>query len=279
MLSVKKMSIEDFEFAVRLTDTKGWSFVEEDFQFMVELEPEGCFVSFDNSERIGIITSVGFGKIGWFGSLIVEEKHRKKGAGALLVRHVINYLKGKNVETVGLYAYTDTISFYEHLGFKYDSDFLVLEGTAFASPVKTDVRLARREDFQRIIDYDSSCFGASRKKLLEAIRRNMNNLCYVSAENGQMLGYIVAKVYEGVSEIGPLVCERGRTDIAVDLLKTVLNKLEGFEVSFCIPEKESAILNFLVKSGISERFRVARMFFKPPKIKDCVYIAESLERG
>jgi len=279
MLCVKKMSAEDFEFSVRLTDTKDWNFVEEDFKFMVELESEGCFVLLDNSERIGIITSISFSKIGWFGSLIVDEKHRKKGAGALLVRQVINYLTSKNAETVGLYAYLDTTPFYEKLGFKYDSDFLVLEGKAFTSLVKASLREARKEDFQRIIGYDSTCFGASRKKLLKTILHNPNNLCYLATENERVLGYIMAKVYGGIAEIGPLVCERGCSDIAIDLLKTVLSRLNGFEVSFCIPKRESAILDFLTKSEISERFRVARMFFKPPKIKDCIYIAESLERG
>jgi GNAT superfamily N-acetyltransferase len=279
MFHVKKMSVEDFEFAVQLTDTQGWNFVAEDFKFMVDLEPEGCFVLFHDSERAGIVTSIGFGRVGWLGNLIVEEKHRRKGAGALLVKHVINYLSSKNAGTVGLYAYIDAISFYEKLGFKCDSDFIVLGGKASTSTVETDLKEAGREDFQRIIDYDSHCFGASRKKLLEAILLNANNLRYLSAENGQISGYIMAKVYEGVAEIGPLVCQRGRCDIAINLVKAVLNKLEGFEVSLCVPKKESAILNFLMKSGIDERFRVARMFFKSFSTKDCIYLAESLERG
>lgn len=279
MFYVKRMSNEDFEFAVRLTDTKGWDFIEEDFNFMVKLEPEGCFVLFDNSKRIGIVTSISFGKIGWLGNLIVKEKYRKKGAGTLLVKQIINYLTCKNVETVGLYAYIDTIPFYEKLGFKYDSDFPVLEGKAFNSPVTTSLKKARKEDYQKIIEYDSNCFGASRKKLLESILRNADNLCYLATENEQVQGYAMAKVYKGIAEIGPLVCERGHSDIAINLVKAILNRLEDFEVSFCIPKKEHALLNLLREYGISERFHVARMFYKPTSLKDCIYIAESLERG
>ncbi len=279
MFYVKKMLPEDFEFAVRLTDTEGWNFIEQDFKFMVELEPEGCFVLLDDSERIGIVTSISFDRIGWLGNLIVADKYRKRGVGALLVGRVIRYLTSKNVKAVGLYAYMDTIPFYEKLGFKYDSDFIVLDGKAFSSPVKTNLKEAEKEDFQKIIDYDSSYFGASRKKLLEKILHNKNNLCYLSIENEQLLGYITAKVYEGFAEIGPLVCQQERSDIAIDLVKAVLNKLQGFEVFFCVPKKESAILNFLMNSGIEERFRVARMLFKSFSAKDCIYMAESLERG
>jgi hypothetical protein len=94
-----------------------------------------------------------------------------------------------------------------------------------------------------------------------------------------MLGYIMAKVYEGMAEVGPLICSPKRSDVAINLVKTALNRLMGFEVSFCVPKRESAITKFLTTLGISERFHVARMFFKPISLKDCIYIAESLERG
>lgn len=279
MFHVRIMTEEDFEYAVQLTDTKGWNLIEEDFKFMLNLEPEGCFVLLDNSEKIGIITSISLGKIGWFGNLIVEEKHQRKGAGSLLIHHIIDYLTRKSVEVVGLYSYIDAVPFYEKLGFKYDSDFIVLEGKASASSVDANIREVKTEDFQKIVEFDSSCLKASRKKLLEAIFHNADNLCYLSVENGQVLGYVMAKVYEGMAEVGPLMCNPERSDIAINLVKTVLNRLDGFEVSFCIPKKESAIIGFLIKSGINERFHVARMFFKPISLKDCIYLAESLERG
>ncbi|MDH5702305.1 MAG: hypothetical protein OEZ12_06000, partial [Candidatus Bathyarchaeota archaeon] len=62
------MSFEDLKFAVQITDQMSWNFVEEDFKFMMELEPEGCFVLLYDSERVGIATAVCFGKIGWFGN-------------------------------------------------------------------------------------------------------------------------------------------------------------------------------------------------------------------
>jgi GNAT superfamily N-acetyltransferase len=279
MFSVKKMSNKDFNFAVRLTDTKGWGFVEDDFQFMMKLEPEGCFTLFENSEKIGIITSISYGRIGWFGNLIVEEKHRRKGAASQLVKHVVNYLTEKGAETVGLYSYMDAVPFYEKLSFKYDSKFTVLEGKAFKSHAECNIKKAKKEDLQTIINYDCSCLNASRRKLLEAIFHNANNLCYFSTEHKQVRGYIMAKVYNGLAEIGPLICNRECNDIAINLIRTVLNEIEGFDVTFCIPEKESTIKNFLNKSGISKRFNVARMFLKPTSIKDCIYIAESLERG
>lgn len=279
MLQVKNMSEDDFAFAVNVTDTMDWNLVEEDFKFMMTLEPEGCFVLLNNSERVGIVTTVSFGKIGWIGNLIVSENYRKKGAGALLVRHSLDYLKNKTVETVGLYAYIDTIPFYRRIGFEYDSEFIVLQGKGFSSPVQADVREISIEDVRDIIDFDSSCFGSSRKKLLEPILLNSNNRCYMSCGNGQIVGYAAAKVYDGIAEIGPLVCLKGHNDLAAELLKTTLKSLDGYHVSMCIPKKESMIHNLLKASGFGESFSVARMFFGYPSGEDCIYMAESLERG
>lgn len=273
------MVAEDTAFAVSLTDKMEWGLSGEDFRFMMELEPEGCFVLFCNSEKAGLATNISFGRIGWFGNLIVDEKYRGKGGGAQLVKRSLEYFAEKKVDTVGLYAYVDKIPFYKRLGFEYDSDFVVLRGRGFSSSSTTSVKKANANDLSRIIDFDCSCFGASRRKLLEPIILDVDNLCFLSAENGLILGYVIAKMYRGMVELGPLVCDRDHGDVAVELLKTVLNRSSGLEVSACVPRKESQVLAMLNESGFAESFNVARMFFGIPVRERCIYLAESLERG
>jgi GNAT superfamily N-acetyltransferase len=273
------MSPEDFEFAVQITDLMNWNLTAGDFEFMVELERDGCFVLFEDSERIGLATTVNFGSVAWFGNLIVDESHRGKGAGTQLVRHSIAYLMSKHVETIGLYAYMDRIPFYERLGFKYDSEFTALNGKGSCLPVKPAAREANSQDLQEIVEFDKSCFGASRRKHLEPIILDPGNLCYIYAEQERMVGYVVAKVFRNMGEIGPLVCQKGREDVALNLLGAVLDRLEGCEVTMYVPNKECTILNSLKMLGFAEGFHVARMFSGPLLAKDCICMAESLERG
>ena len=279
MFNIKKMSFEDLAFAVQITDQMSWNLVEEDFKFMMELEPEGCFVLLHDSERVGIATAVCFGKIGWFGNFIVDESHRNRGAGSMLVKHAVKYLKSRNVETIGLYSYIEKIPFYERLGFKYDSEFVVVEGKGLPQQSKPNLWKVQNENIQDVIDYDCSCFGGSRKKLLESILLNSVNTCYLCIEGRQIIGYGVAKVYGEMAELGPLVCKKGRGDVAVKLLWANLNGLEGFEVSGCVPKKELAIISMLRENKVTEKFRVARMCLGSPIARDCIYVAESLERG
>jgi GNAT superfamily N-acetyltransferase len=279
MFHVEKMQVDDFPFAVQLANTMNWNMAVEDFEFIMKLEPQGCFVLFHGSERLGICTSVSFGKVGWFGTLVVKGGYRREGAGSLLVKHAIDYLKNKGVETIGLYAYPHLIRFYESFDFKPDIDLLVLQGKTAFPPTEGKVRKAKKQDVPEVIDFDSQCFGANRKKLLEPILLDTCNLCYIATENNVIAGYVAAKVYDTMAEVGPLICHANRGEAAVMLLKTILSRLNGLAVSMCIPKKETALLNILSKAGFREDFRVARMFLGPAVAKNCIYIAESLERG
>lgn len=279
MFHVEKMEVDDFPFAVQLANTMKWNMTMEDFEFMVKLEPQGCFVLLHDQERLGIATSISFGKAGWFGNLIVKEDVRGEGAGNLLVSHAIDYLKNKGVETIGLYAYPHLVKFYGSFGFERDIDFLVLKGKATFLPTQEMVREANRQDVPAIIDFDCQCFGANRKRLLELILLNKNNLCYISTENSEIIGYVAAKVYGKTVEVGPLMCHADREEEARMLLKTMLSRLNGLEVFMYIPKKENSLLNTLHEAGLTEDFRVVRMFLGPAVAKNCIYTAESLERG
>jgi hypothetical protein len=225
------------------------------------------------------VTTVSYGRIGWFGNLIVNERYRKRGGGTALARHAVKYLEGKKVETIGLYAYTDTVPFYERLGFEYDSDFIILKGKGVSSPEKLSVKKAERADIERVIAYDRSCLGFSRRKLLEPILLDGDNICYLSVEEAKIQGYIIAKVFRGMAEVGPLVCSQEFSETALDLLRATMNGLAGFEVSMCVHEKQTALLELLKGNGFSESFHAARMFRGPKIDTDHIYMAESLERG
>lgn len=277
--TVRMMSIEDIDFAVRLTDTMKWDLIEEDFKFMIELEPEGCFVLLSDSKKVGLVTNINYGKVGWMGNVIISEDYRGRGGGALLIRHSINYLTNKHVKTIGLYSVIEKIPLYKKHDFVYDSEFIVLEGKGFSQMNKVYIKEAMREDVEGILELDRLCFGASRSKVLAPILGRSENLCYTYTEKGKIVGYVIGKIYEGFVEVGPLVCRNGRTDVAIDLLKKLLKNLVDFRVSICIKEKASEVINILLRFGFSEAFRVVRMFYGEPDFEDCIYVAESLERG
>lgn len=273
------MRFEDFSFATELANTMNWNMATEDFQFMTQLEPEGCFVLFEDSKPMGIATCISYGKVGWFGNLVVKEEIRHKGAGGLLVEHAIDYLQGKGVETIGLYAYPNLLKFYGNLGFKADEDFAVLHGQPAPLPTKETLPKIGKHNFQAVAKFDRECFGGDRTKLLESIILEEGNLGYYVSKGNEVVGYVAATVYETMAWVGPLMCQEGNVDVAVTLLKEVLAKLNGLSVYVALPKKEVSLTDMLSTIGFQEDFSVVRMFFGPIAARNCIYLAESLERG
>jgi GNAT superfamily N-acetyltransferase len=278
MFQVKAMSAKDYPFAVRLANTMNWNMTQQDLEFIASLEPDGCFVLVKGAEQVGMVTCISYGSAGWFGNLIVKEEERNKGAGTLLVKHAIDYFHGKGIETVGLYAYPQLVDFYASLGFERDEDFTILQTTP-AQSTEEDLPKIAVQNFQAVAEFDKCCFGWDRHKLLEAIVLAKGNLGYFCSEKGRVVGYVAAKVYGNMAEVGPLMCQPDRVDVAERLLSCVLGKLEGLSVYLCVPKKETALISKLVQLGFVEKFSVTRMFLGHVTAKDCIYLAESLERG
>ena len=272
---------KDFHFATSLANTMNWNMAVADFEFNKHLEPDGCLVLETDSKSIGLATCIGYGQVGWFGNLVVDEGYRQRGAGTQLVQHAISYLRTKGVTTVGLYAYPHLVDFYESIGFLGSTDFVVLKADEVAASNESNgnLKLFEEQELCSLTDFDGNCFGAKRKKLLEQILRNTANICYISDEDSEVTGFIAAKVYDKAAEVGPLLCQRNKAKTAVTLLKTLLKRLDGIEAYLYLPASETALLNVATNAGFIEKFRLKRMLLGPEVAKNCIYSAESLERG
>ncbi len=279
MIYVRVLSEEDFCFATRLTDTVDWGLTEEDFQFMIDLEPHGCFIVLDGEKKIGIATTVTYGEVGWIGNVIVEEKYRNRGVGSRLLMHAMNYLRKRAVKTINLLSYVHAIPFYENLGFKSVGWFSVLKGKGTQRKSAGRVRSAGEKDFPDIFALDAFCFGTSRERVLRRILSEKDNLCCTSYADDELSGFIFARRYPEMAELGPMAC-RSNSVNAIDLLHAILGELLGLEVHMYVAEKAVSLLAELKTLGFEERFKVMKMFWGRPVLEtDCLLAAESLERG
>lgn len=279
MFHVEKMTSHDSAFAVDLANTMDWNMTDEDFAFSKSLEPDGCFVLMKDLERVGIATCISYGRMGWFGNLVVKEAYRKRGAGSLLVNHAISYLKSKDVSTIGLYAYEHLVPFYNKLGFKRDDNFDFFRAKAVNSSDCDVIMEAFDRNVEEIAAFDAICFGSSRKRVFEQILPRSANPVFVVKEDGKILGYAASKVYENLAEVGPLSCSQDNSEAAFKLLNSVFSRLNGLEAFLCLPSAETTLIDLAAHAGFKKEFSVARMFLGPAVAQHCIYVAESLERG
>jgi hypothetical protein len=279
MFKVQVLSKKDYPFAVELANTMNWNMAVEDFQYFSVLEPGGCFLLLDGSERLGIASCISYGKVGWFGNLIVKKEQRCRGGGSALLNHAISYLLGRGAESIGLYAYSNLVDFYGNFGFRADEDFSLLCSECLGSVETAGLPMVGQQMFSKINGFDRACFGGDRKRLLQSIILEKGNLSYYVAENDAVVGYVAATVYETMAWVGPLICQSNRFDVAVSLVKSVLANLCGKSVYVVVSKKDAALQAAFAGFGFKKEFFVSRMFLGKATASDCVYIAESLERG
>jgi predicted GNAT family acetyltransferase len=257
-----------------------WNMAPEDFQYMVALEPEGSFLLEDDGKPVGIATCIGYGKVGWFGNLIVEPAYRKKGAGGMLVRHAVDYLHTKGVETVGLYAYPQLKEFYGKLGFKPDVDFALLHADNVVAVEGTGAHRIEEEQLKKISAFDSYYFSGDRSRLISSIVLEDGNAGYYMTDKGHVVGYVAATIYESMAWIGPMVCDPSkRYEFAGRLVSSILAKVAGKSVYTVAPKSDAVLLDLLSSIGFKEEFTVTRMYNGISAARNCIYLAESLERG
>ena len=195
------------------------------------------------------------------------------------MKHAIDYLRGKRVETIGLYAYPNLTRFYGNLGFRVDEDFSLMHTPKLSSVSAEALPKVETQNIQQIEKFDCRCFGGERKKLLESIILEEGNLSYYKSNGNDIVGYVAATVYETMAWVGPLTCQESNIEAAVTLLKAVLTKLTWQERLCRSTKKRNALAVTLSAAGFKEDFSVVRMFFGPNVSKNCIYLAESLERG
>lgn len=278
MFKVEVMKPKDFGFAVELTNTMNWNMELEDFKFNRFLERNGCFTLFDDKNQVGVATCIGYGNVGWFGNLIIKPEYQQRGAGSLLVKCAIDFLHSKSIEAVGLYAYEHLKDFYSKLGFVADEDFVVLHSEKVKRVCDLDLS-EQCSDISLLASFDEKCFGGDRKRVLEAIIAKENNLCFSAFNENKLCGYVLVKRFSNMAEVGPLVCESDNQDVACGLLSHALSSLGGLYASICLPKKQKFMIDYLVNIGFVEDFILSRMFLGSSRIQNCIYAAESLERG
>lgn len=274
------MTHEDIPFAMDITDKEGWGYTRDDFKEMMILEPEGCFVAFDRDHRIGMLTTINYGRTAWIGNVVTESNRRGEGIGSEVVLHAVEYLREKGVRNVGLYSYMDSISFYKRIGFKESFRVSRFSGASRTSESR-GTKMTAESDLQAIADFDQEYFPGNRRELLRLILGESPTY-FLHVGDDEILGYIAGFCSPKACEIGPWVCHPDHPDLAESLLVDCLSALESETTSIGIPNENTTAIRIAEGEGFTKDFEVAAMFFETDESNmdlDAILGIGSLEMG
>ena len=256
---VRRFERRDVTWAIRLTDLEDWGYTPADFERLLALEPEGCFVARLGGKRVGITCTTTYGRLAFIGAVIVHPDARGGHVGEALMRAALDHLDRRGVETVRLNAYLHVVPFYEGLGFRGEYENVRYHGKAVASGGGGSARPASREDVAAIAHFDSFYFGARRDALLARLHAEFPGTFLVLRDEGGIRGYIVANVEDGTAEIGPWVANPSAPGVATELLHALVSRLGPARVGLTAPAPNEHAARLAGELRLETAFRTLRM--------------------
>jgi len=269
-LEIRGMTRAEVDELVGWAAREGWNPGLHDAELFWAADP-AAFVAADlDGELIGggAITSYG-GEFGFMGFFIVRPQYRGRGLGnglwhARRDRLLARLRPGAGIGMDGVFTMQD---YYAAGGFVFSHRDLRFR---VEMPARPATALASREDivplaavaFDQVLDYDRSCFPASRPTFLRGWISQPDALALGCQRDGRLSGYgVVRRCREGC-KIGPLFADDARA--AEALYAHLAGFAAGGPLYLDVPENNPAAIGFVRQHRMSEVFGCARMYLGPP---------------
>ncbi len=188
----------DLKVVNRLSILHNWHFGQYDLSCAHAFDPSGFFVGELDGQVIGHVNAVKYpGHSAFIGIYIVQKEFRGRGYGKKIWDTAWGSLDHSC--TVGLDAAPSMVSKYESYGFRavwkssvaqlnFEKIIKNLAGTEVPSGVS--IKSIRTIDFDKLVEYDASVFGAPRRELLEKWINIPGSLGWGAVdESGNVFGY------------------------------------------------------------------------------------------
>jgi GNAT superfamily N-acetyltransferase len=260
MTDFRVMKESDLDFFMQLMDMVGWGMTPGDYDRILRFSPWGCFIAGSDGEDLGMVASVNYGDIAWIGNLVVLPMSRGQGIGAKLMQHAMDYLVSTGTKSIRLDGVQMAIPLYHRLGFRDEYWSLRYTGVARKHP-ETTCKSMRKEDLNEVTTLDLSVFKASRRDILEYFYGLYPELCFTAWDEGELVGYIMAKQGKDQVKIGPWIAKRGYHSEAEQLLDSVMNQRVGANLWVGVPEANKASISILEENGFTSLPSSLRMCY------------------
>jgi ribosomal protein S18 acetylase RimI-like enzyme len=271
--SIRPFTLDDVDFAVKVTAREEWGYTKEDFTLMFLMGVGDNFIAQEetNNRAIGMLSTYDYGnKVAWIGNVVVSEEYRHHGIAESLIKHAVRELRRRGVKTVRLYSKMNTENLYRQLDF-------VSEGTIGVFTKTIGTRQSARSagvfpgkglfqvnetNPEQIFDLDAKCFGADRRKVLSSMVRSRGSLC-LAKSNGyarkNLVGYVMAA--EGKKEfvVGPWICDPERIEVAEELIDATVSQSKRRRVTVATSLDNAPCTRILEKLKFNKTMEVKKM--------------------
>ncbi|MDD4051310.1 MAG: GNAT family N-acetyltransferase [candidate division Zixibacteria bacterium] len=277
MPEIRIMTENDFDFAVEMTEREQWFHQRHDFQRLTAFEPRGCFIAWENDDRVGMVCSTSQQAYAFLSCLIVKEGHRGQRIGEALMRHAIDYQRARGAETIELDGVIPALPLYRRLGFR--DKYLSLR---FRRPPDTDspapVATATSMTMEALVDYDHRRTGLNRGRILSRFYDEFADFLFAVQANS-LGGYAFVRPRANDSmAIGPLVADSPA--IAGSILPSIIKSWGHKTLAIGVPEINRESVSLVLQHGFLYTEPSLRMYLgKQLSYERSVFAILSPEKG
>lgn len=260
MLHIRTMTAADISLGMALKEQAGWNQTQADWERVLSLEPEGCFVAAVDGAPVGTTVVTALGSVAWVMMVLVDRERRGQGIGTAMMRHALEYLDRRGLQTVRLDATPLGEPVYRKLGFLPEYTLHRFEGTAPAPPGEV-ARPAGELDLPWVSALDRAATGADRSRLLQHLRREQPDRFWVLEERG----FLAVRAGSRAWQVGP--CIGDERDVP-GLLARAMRSVAGQMVFLDVPEHHDRLIEDLERQGFRRQRQLLRMYRGVPPVED-----------
>jgi ribosomal protein S18 acetylase RimI-like enzyme len=225
MIEIRPWVAEDIDYVFDSVSRERWGHTRHDIERCWHWERGGCLVAEEEQERVGHVSAISYGGLGWIGLLIVSPERRGRHIGTALMTKAINHLRKSGAETIRLEAVEEAVPLYASLGFTEEFESLRYGGrmrSAKRLSSTSRASLVQSEDLDGLAVFDSGYFGSRRDRVLRVLEKENTQHCFL-VKGAKPLGYVMCRKTQNGYWMGPWAC--ADPAIAEELLDAALESI------------------------------------------------------
>lgn len=249
-LVIRTMTADDVELGIQLGTESGWNHLRQDWQRLLDYEPQGCFVGCIGRQKVATVTTTCYGtELAWIGMMLVHPEYRRRGIATALMRHALDWLDARGIRCIKLDATPDGAAVYRQLGFQAEWEFQRYQRDAIEETTGVERMTIHRSrsagepgEFRSALSswlptWDTAAFGVNRSHYLRCLAECSRMV--IRPEGIGMLRPGLRAAY-----LGPVLAQQ--TEVAAELIQELLQSETG-ELFWDVPGPNLAACELAVQ--------------------------------
>lgn len=279
--TVRVATLEQWRLVTEWANGEGWNIGYHDAECFFAAYPDSFFIGRVGDRPVAAVSMVNYSDdYTVWGNFLVDPHDRRKRYGREIVRVVNQHRKGRVASADAMPGLVPAYSQFPGGVPAHDTIHYVGRIDRVGIPAEGVVRVGP-EHLDAVAAYDRECFPADRRGFLTKWLFADGHLAYARLRDGRVTGYGVIRPAPLAYRIGPLFADTPQEAQALfDTLTAHVTP--GDHLSVFSPDTHDAAKSLFLASGLTEQFRVVRMYDGGPAPEtrgECVYGIGSLELG